>query len=238
MKNKINLGAGNIIMDTKEWINHDLIKHRDEIDVCFNLNEKDWFGFILNYVEDYIKHKDEVSKWLGKAIEFDEIRAWDVLEHLDDPINFFNNCWDLLKKDGILDMKVCGWQNPNAHVDLTHKRAGFDIRSFDYLDSSTELGGEYSYYVNKKWKIIDKHYDRKNNILIKLTPRKMKKPKYIIKVFTETSTSWDDELNSYIVSNKEMLDEGGYDIDIINFGDANRNDYPDDVSCINLYFNN
>ena len=162
-KTKLNLGAGNIIMPTNEWVNHDLTKHREEIEVSFDLNLRDWYQKVIDW------HA------FTEKIEFnllDEIRAWDVLEHLDNPLNFFDNCWNLLEKDGILDLKVCGWENPNAHVDLTHKRPGFDIRSFDYLDPDTEIGEEYSYYTDKKWKIIEKKYDRKLNILIKLSPRK------------------------------------------------------------------
>ena len=158
---KLNLGAGNIIMEG--YINHDLIKHRKEIDIAFDLNEKEWRR-IFNYPSFQFEMTSENY--------YEEIRAWDVLEHLDDIINFMDNCWRLLKVDGILDMKVCGWQNPNAHVDITHKRPGLDIRSLDYFDSSTEIGTEYSYYTKKKWKILEKSYDRKNNILIKLTPIK------------------------------------------------------------------
>src|SRR3990167_3033544 len=107
---KINLGAGNIILDG--YINHDIVKHRPEIQLFFDLNDKQWPSVGL----------------------VEEIKANDVLEHIDDPINFINNCWDWLNVGGLLDMKVCGWQNPNAHVDLTHKRPGIDIRSFDYFD--------------------------------------------------------------------------------------------------------
>lgn len=149
MKTKINLGCGNTIMPTDEWINHDIVKHREEVEAVFDLNDEEWDLEGL----------------------FDEVRAWDVLEHLENPLNFFDNCWQLLKEDGMLDLKVCGWQNSNAHIDLTHRRPGFDIRSFDYLDPETEIGAEYSYYTNRKWHIIDKHYDRKKNILIKLMPR-------------------------------------------------------------------
>ena len=165
-KIKLNLGCGNDIQEG--YINHDIRKHRKEIDIAFDLNEENWLR--LNWFdEEKLKLKFFVK---GDKVEFEEIRAWDVLEHLKDPLNFFNNCWELLKKDGILDMKVCGWKNPNAHVDITHKRPGFDIKSFDYFDPTTELGRIYGYYTNKKWKIISKDCDRKTNVLIKLVPVK------------------------------------------------------------------
>lgn len=158
---KLNLGAGNIIMEG--YVNHDIREHRKEIDVCWDLNDVRWGQLVIDL--------PELNCILQPGF-VDEIRAWDVLEHLSDPLNFFDNCWDLLKKDGILDMKICGWKNPNAYIDLTHKRLGFDILSFDYLDPDTILGKEYNYYTDKKWKIIIKGYDRKMNILIKLMPRK------------------------------------------------------------------
>ncbi len=148
---QINLGCGNDIKIG--YTNHDIIKHRKEIDIAFDLNEKDW--------KELAFYKNSVS----------EIRAYDVLEHLDSPISFMDNCWLSLKKGGVLDLKVCGWKNPNFYVDITHKKA-YDINSFDYFDSSTNLGREYSYYTQHKWKILKKNLDRHNNIIISLTPVK------------------------------------------------------------------
>ena len=156
---KINLGAGNLIQ--KGYINHDIRRHRKEIDILGDLNEKRWI-----FTED-----GNPAFQYGKDM-FDEIRAWDVLEHLDDVINFMDNCWQLLKKDGVLDLKVCGYDNISYWIDITHKRA-FHPMSFDYFDPDTKLGKEYGYYTDNKWKIISgPGTDRHNNVLIKLTPRK------------------------------------------------------------------
>jgi len=149
---KINLGAGNDIQDPNIYVNHDIIKHRPEIDVNFDLNDKNWSS-------SYQVHN------------FEEIRAWDVIEHLEDPINFMNNCWEMIAKDGVLKIKACGWKNPNFYVDITHKKP-FDIKSFDYFDIETDIGKEYSYYTSKKWKIIEKGWDRKGNVIISLKPIK------------------------------------------------------------------
>lgn len=163
---KLNLGAGNYIK--QGYINHDRTKHRPEIDICFDLNESIW---AVEYLDDREKigQKDgfcelENNKW-------EEIIAFDVIEHVDDVINFMDNCWELLRPDGVLHLKACGWKNPNFHVDITHRRA-FDIRSFDYFDPTTELGKEYGYYTDKRWTILSKDHDRHGNILIKLKPIK------------------------------------------------------------------
>ena len=151
---KLNLGAGNLIMP--DYINHDLVKHRKEIDICFDLNNKDWYRNIE------IRYTNEVVT---------EIRAWDVIEHLDDPIKFMDNCWRLLKPGGLLFLKACGWKNPNFYVDITHKKA-YDLHSFDYFDPDTDIGKEYGYYTDNKWQIMQLNLDRRNNVICNLTPRK------------------------------------------------------------------
>lgn len=156
-RTKINLGAGNIIEDSNEWFNHDLTNHRKEIEVTFDLN-----GLFWSWECNILGHINGLS-----PNYFTEIKAWDVIEHLEEPINFMNNCWDLLKEGGTLYLKACGYQNVSYYIDITHKK-GYHINSFDYFDLSTDLGREYCYYTNKKWKILDKHYDRKQNVIVKL----------------------------------------------------------------------
>lgn len=150
---KINLGAGN---DTKDgYINHDITKHSDKIDIAIDLNLDNWS-------EAFLRSYNEL---------FDEVCAFDVIEHLDDPVQFLNNCWELLKKGGVLKLKACGWQNPNFWVDPTHKK-GYDIKSFDFFDPDTELGKRYSYYTEKKWMIVSVNYDRRMNVIVEMEPRK------------------------------------------------------------------
>lgn len=157
---KLNLGAGNLPLEG--YINHDLKPHRPEIKIWNDLNEKKW---------SFLSGKEENFSVYDQKDSIDEIRAWDLLEHLDSCINFMDNCWNLLKSGGILNLKVCGWKNPNFHKDPTHKKA-YDIDSFDYFDPDTQLGQEYSYYTDRKWKILEKILDRKGNVIAKLTPRK------------------------------------------------------------------
>jgi hypothetical protein len=146
---KINLGAGNDILEG--YINHDITKHRPEIDVAVDLNLDNWR-------EVFLKKYNEM---------FEEIRAYDVLEHLNDPIGFMDNCWALLQQGGRLKLKACGWQNPNFWVDPTHKHA-YDLHSLDYFDDKTELGQRYGYYTDKRWHIISVNYDRHMNIIAEM----------------------------------------------------------------------
>ena len=127
---KINLGAGNLIQEG--YLNHDLVPHRKEIDYVFDLNK---FPYPL----------------LDNSCE--EVKMWDVLEHLDDVIAVMNELWRVIKPDGKLDLKLCGWKNESYWIDVTHKRA-FHQKSMDYFDPDTEIGKEYSYYTTKKWKSL------------------------------------------------------------------------------------
>jgi SAM-dependent methyltransferase len=150
MKTKINLGAGNLIEDTKEWINHDLIKHREEIELVFDLEK------IPYPLEDN---------------QFEEVKIFDVLEHLDNPLEVMNELHRIIKKGGLLSLRVAGWKSEHCWADITHKKV-YDIDAFDSLDPTTQRGQEYNYYSDKKWTIMEKAWDRSNSIRIKMTPIK------------------------------------------------------------------
>lgn len=141
LKEKIEFGAGNRISDPNEWYNHDIYEHRDEIDMVFDLNK---FPYPL---------EDDSMQC---------IRAFDVLEHIDNVIGFMNECHRIIKPRGVLHMRACGWQNPNAWVDITHKRL-MDVKSMDYFSPDTDLGTQYSFYTPYKWKILQASNDRKGN---------------------------------------------------------------------------
>lgn len=139
---KINLGAGNLIIDGYE--NHDIGKHRPEIMHSFDLN-------IFPYPLD-----DNI---------YDEVRMHDVLEHLDEPLKIIDEIHRILKPNGLLHMRVAGWKSEHCWDDLTHKRV-YGLGAFDCLDPSTERGKEYSYYTTRKWHIDKKDWDRCNSIII------------------------------------------------------------------------
>ena len=137
----LNLGCGNNPLPAEDFDNHDITKHREEINIVFDLNK---FPYPI---------EDE---------SYDQVHCYDVLEHLDNPLKVMNEIHRILKPHGRFKAKCCGWENPNLWVDITHKR-GFDINSMDYFDPETELGKIYSYYTSRKWKIENKHYDKRQN---------------------------------------------------------------------------
>ena len=145
---RINLAAGNEILGD-DWLNHDRIRHREEIDRDWDLNLKEW------------PVSDET---------YDEVRAYDVLEHLDDIVAVMDEIWRILKPGGKFECKVCGWKNENYWIDITHRHA-FTEKSMDYFDPETELGKEYNYYTAQKWKILSVR-EFKNNYFFEMEPRK------------------------------------------------------------------
>ena len=157
---KINLGCGNFPLSG--YVNHDIIKHRPEIDIAFDLDNKNWSDNLFSLKMRVVGTPNPLYIDL-----FEEIRAYDVIEHLNNPLEFINQCWLSLKDGGILDLKACGFGNENFWIDITHKKP-FHIKSFDYLDPTIDLGKELSFYTDKKWQILDKHYDRHGNVLVKL----------------------------------------------------------------------
>lgn len=78
-----------------------------------------------------------------------------VLEHLDiDLVKSMNELWRISKKGCILTVKLPMWDSESVHDDPTH-RWFFTERSLHYFDPSTEIGKNYGFYTDKKWKILE-----------------------------------------------------------------------------------
>ena len=127
---KLNLGTGNKIDSAA--VNHDLTKHRPEIDVAWDLN---------------------VFPWPWKDGQFEIVNAWAVLEHLQaDRIKLFDELWRIMTPGGLLAIKLPAWNSERAHEDLTHYWY-VTPHSLDSLDPNTELGKAHIFYTPRKWKI-------------------------------------------------------------------------------------
>jgi len=145
---KLQLAAGNRPM--KGYVNHDLFKHSEHIDIAFDLNEKHW------PIEDN---------------SYEEVVAMDVLEHLDSFLNFMDNCWRILQPGGRLTVRCAGWTSESCWHDPTHKRP-YDARTFDYLFPNTYYGSQYGFYTDKKWTKISIRYDELRQIIATISPIK------------------------------------------------------------------
>lgn len=149
--NQLNLGAGNRIL--AGMINHDLTQHRPEIDIAWDLNSLPW-------------------PWPDNS--FDMIIACSVLEHLRiNLVESINECWRILRSDGILHVKLPYWNSANSYCDPTHYWR-FDLRTCDLFDPDTKYGQEYRFYLVQKWKITQKAQlnDSKTSFSLKMKVRK------------------------------------------------------------------
>lgn len=125
----LNLGCGNKILDA---INHDLYKHRPEVDVAWDLNALPW-------------------PWENS--QFQCVWALSVLEHLDiDLLTAMNEVWRIVTPGGLAVVKLPYWGVAISYADPTHRRV-FDPQVFDTLDPSTERGQAYGFYTPFKWKV-------------------------------------------------------------------------------------
>ena len=131
MPDTLNLGAGNVILPGA--VNHDLRKHRPEIDVVHDLNVLPW-------------------PWGDES--FDVISAQSVLEHLQlTLIDSINECWRLLRPRGTLALRIPWWQSDLSHRDPTHRWFA-NLETLDIFDPTSKYGMQYGFYTDRKWRFV------------------------------------------------------------------------------------
>jgi len=116
---KLNLGCGRNTISG--YINVDIIRF-EGVDLVCDLRS------CLPFAED----------------TFDEVRCFDVLEHIPDLIFAMDEIARVLEPHGSLAIRGPVWGSWNHRVDPTHFR-GFLQQSFDYFDPETVLGKKYNY---------------------------------------------------------------------------------------------
>lgn len=90
---------------------------------------------------------------------FMEVKAFDIIEHMDDALKFMEECYRIMKKGGMLYLHTSNWKYPNAYKDITHKRP-FDIDTFDLFDMNTQYGKDYGeFYTKARFTIFTKKED-------------------------------------------------------------------------------
>lgn len=142
-KRALNLGCGKRprgrghIPPGYEIVCHDKDKRFKHVDVAWDLNEYPW------------PWEDE---------EFDRILAFDVIEHLWDPVAFMDECWRLIKPTGVLVIHTNNVEYiEQAWRDPTHKRV-YCHDSFDFFDPKTHWGAEYL-LSDRTWEVLNRRKD-------------------------------------------------------------------------------
>jgi SAM-dependent methyltransferase len=89
-----------------------------------------------------VVHDLDVFPWPFESGRAVIIRAFDVFEHVDDPLGFMAECWRVLQDGGLLLIHTSHWQTENSYTDPTHKRFCTE-RTFDYWCFGTEYYARY-----------------------------------------------------------------------------------------------
>lgn len=137
---KVNLGAGSDIL--AGYVNHDLVA-LPGVDVVHNLNQYPW-------------------PWADGTI--DEIKMYDVLEHLDDFMKAMEELFRILAPGGRCRVSVPYWNSWCAYADPTHKR-GFHEVTFRFFDPESVYCKERPYYTPARFKVVEEKF-----ILVPFSP--------------------------------------------------------------------
>lgn len=115
---RLNLGAGS--RPAAGWVNVDAVP-QDGIDQVADLN---------------------VLPWPWKDGEAEEIAAFDVFEHVDNPVAFMTECHRILAPGGKLSIHTTWIGNPDSFTDPTHRRFCTE-QTFDYWIEGTAMHRTY-----------------------------------------------------------------------------------------------
>src|SRR6266576_3316022 len=96
---RLNLGCGNDILPG--YVNHDMVRHRPEVDIVHDLRVLPW-------------------PWASDSAEV--IRLLDVVEHLPAVVPVIDECWRVLGPGGVLHLRVPHYQHESSWRDPTHVR--------------------------------------------------------------------------------------------------------------------
>jgi cyclopropane fatty-acyl-phospholipid synthase-like methyltransferase len=126
----LNLGCGFLKME--DAINVDICKEVDP-DIIYDLNRYPW-SFCYGH--------------------YDKVFALDIFEHVNNRWKFMEAIWKVLKLGGEVELRTTCWQTENSFTDPSHQ-GFYTLKTFDYWDSSTEIGKKYGYQTGKaKFKIL------------------------------------------------------------------------------------
>lgn len=129
-KKRINLGCGSRPMP--DSVNHDRTIHSEWVDEQGDL---------------------EVMPWPWGDETWEEVWAFDVMEHLHMEVNvWLDECWRILVPGGQLFMRLPAFDNHLSYRDPTHVRV-FHPESFFYWDPTHHLWKDFGrfYWDTSRW---------------------------------------------------------------------------------------
>lgn len=137
---KLNIGGGQTLVDG--FLNLDLIPY-PEVDIVCDLNKK------LPFPDSTV----------------DEIRAFHVLEHVDDLVFTLSELHRISKPGAVINMKSPYYKSKGAFKDPTHK-VFFTDETFDYFDPNIIKEKNLpDYRFNARFKVLNRGYIWSNNFI-------------------------------------------------------------------------
>lgn len=99
-----------------------------------------------------VVHNLRLFPWPFADESFDEIYMNDVIEHFSEPIKVMEECHRLLKKDGLLKIRVVYWNHKYAYSDPQHQSFFTEI-TWDFF-----TGKRKGYYTNAQFNLMKFQY--------------------------------------------------------------------------------
>lgn len=87
----------------------------------------------------FVQHDLAERPWPFEEGSVGFVLARHVVEHLEDPVGFFEEAWRILRADGDLSVAVPWGGSPEDHKDPTH-RTSWRPESFAFFDRDGEAG--------------------------------------------------------------------------------------------------
>jgi predicted SAM-dependent methyltransferase len=108
-----------------------------------------------------VVHDLNIFPWPFADGSAEYIEALDVLEHVNDPIAFINECGRILQPHGAVYIQTPRFDAEFLWIDPSHKR-GFHEQSMDFWDPDTEFGKTTGFYATTKFVVKSQVLPNKN----------------------------------------------------------------------------
>ena len=107
-----------------------------------------------------VVHDLDTGPWPFGDGEAEQIIAFDVFEHVSDPLLFMAECHRILRPGGRLLIHTTYWRSANAFTDPTHKRFCTE-QTFDYWIAGTDFHARYgpAYGPGVAFRLADHHFE-------------------------------------------------------------------------------
>jgi len=126
---------------------------------CGNRQQPDSYNVDIRKTDitDFIWDLENTPWPFAQDEQFENIYAIDIVEHILRVLPFMDECWRIMKPDGLLNIRTTFYLSPNSYRDPTHFHF-FTWESFDYWDPRTQCGKDYEYSDKKFW-ILERNID-------------------------------------------------------------------------------